>query len=152
MDILISNEQNIDIDAYYVEIEKAIHKVIEVEKIDDNCEVSLTFTGNEEIRELNRDYRGIDSVTDVLSFPIEDEFEVGIKMLGDIVISVERAITQSEEYGHSVLRELIYLVVHSMLHLLGYDHIDEDDKKFMRDREKFIMNELGIYKGMTYEE
>ena len=119
------------------------------------CQLSVSFVSKEEIRELNRDYRGIDSVTDVLSFPQfeRDEIEFYASnsgsapeefMLGDVVISKEKAEEQALEYGHSFERELVYLFTHSVLHLLGYDHEVEDDKAIMRKREEEIMDSLGI--------
>lgn len=126
-------------------------------------EVSLSFVSKEEIKELNRDYRGIDSVTDVLSFPLIDfgpsrEYEkvlslneadsinpdTGEIMLGDIVVCEEKIVSQAKEYGHSVKREFAFLVCHSTLHLIGFDHIDEDDQKDMEAMQKKIMEELSI--------
>lgn len=116
-----------------------------------DSELSVTFTDNENIHVLNREYRGVDRPTDVLSFPMysfadgdvpEDE---EIVSLGDIVISVEKAREQAEEYGHSFRREIAFLAVHSVLHLLGYDHeISEEDEKEMFDLQDKIMNALGI--------
>lgn len=147
MDLFIQNEQKMQVDEFYADIEKAILTVLKTEQHSENVEVSLTFVTNEHIRELNRDYRGIDHETDVLSFPIDDSFEVdGPLLLGDIVISVEKAVEQAADFGHSLKREILYLVVHSMLHLLGYDHIEETDAVVMRALEKKIMNELKVYK------
>jgi probable rRNA maturation factor len=109
-------------------------------------EVSVSFVTNEEIRDLNKQYRNMDRETDVLSFPFDDDFETGTRILGDIVLSVEKAMDQAEDFGHSVERELAYLTVHSTLHLIGYDHLSEDDKLEMRQREKAIMKELQIFK------
>lgn len=147
MDLLIQNEQKIEVDEFYSDIEKAILTVLKIEQHSENVEVSLTFVTNEQIRELNRDYRGVDHETDVLSFPIDDSFELdGPLLLGDIVISVEKAVEQAEEFGHPLKREILYLVVHSMLHLLGYDHMEEADAVVMRGLEKQIMKELKVYK------
>lgn len=147
MDLFIENEQHIAIDEYLEDIEKTVLTVLNVEKHSLNVEVSLTFVTNSRIRELNRDYRGVDRETDVLSFPIDDSFDLdGCLLLGDIVLSVEKAMEQAEEYGHSLKREILYLVVHSMLHLLGYDHMEEQDAVLMRSLEKKIMNELRVYK------
>jgi probable rRNA maturation factor len=128
-----------------------IHDIIveslHYEGYDDNYEVSLSFVDNEEIHELNREYRGVDRATDVLSFPLlTDEFDVEIEeeSLGDIVISLERALEQSEEYNHSFEREVCFLVCHSMFHLLGYDHDTEENTKDMRKREEDVLNELNI--------
>lgn len=123
--------------------------------VEEDAEVSVLVVDNETIREMNRDYRGKDAATDVLSFPMEEEAEdtgepsvIGgpsERMLGDIVISIERAVEQAEEYGHSVERELSFLAVHGMLHLLGHDHeTDATAEKIMRDEEKRILAALGI--------
>lgn len=101
-------------------------------------EVSIAFVSNQQIRELNKKYRDKNEATDVLSFPIDDE------MLGDIIISANRAQEQSEEYGHSLKRELAYLTVHGMLHLFGYDHHSEEEKKEMRQKEERVLTQLGI--------
>ena len=114
----------------------------------DRAQISLTLISPEEIRSLNRDYRGVDSVTDVLSFPQfespEDFPEVGELCLGDVVICAERAEEQAEEYGHSKERELVYLFVHSLLHLLGYDHMEEDEKRVMREKEEHVMEHVDL--------
>ena len=118
-----------------------------------NVSISVSFVGEEEIRGLNRDYRGNDSVTDVLSFPAFDDLSELSDAeqsgqpelaLGDVVICTARAAEQAEEFGHSYERELIYLFVHSVFHLLGYDHMEEDEKKLMREKEESVMSELGI--------
>lgn len=113
-----------------------------------NFEISISFVTNEEIKELNKTYLGNDYVTDVLSFPMEDEFgsEYDNAILGDVVISIDRIREQAEEFKHSFERELAYLFVHSLLHLFGYDHIYEQDKVIMRNEEKSIMDKLKIYK------
>lgn len=113
-------------------------------------EVSITLTDNEHIHALNKQYRKIDRPTDVLSFALnegeEPEIEGGapVNVLGDIVISVEKAIEQAKEYGHSTKREIAFLTVHGMLHLLGYDHMEEADRAEMRKEEDFVMEKLGI--------
>lgn len=127
-------------------IEKSVSAVLKVEELDENVEVSVSFVGDEEIRELNRDYRGVDKSTDVLSFPIDDEFILDNRILGDVIINTRRVMEQAEELGHSNERELSYLTVHSILHLLGYDHIEDEDKRQMREREKLAMKELSIYR------
>ena len=109
-------------------------------------QISVSFVGDEEIRDLNRDYRGNDSVTDVLSFPMDDSDGRGVMLLGDIVINLNRAAGQAAEYGHSFEREVAYLSVHSLLHLIGYDHEDEEGTEEMRSAEKDIMNRLKIYR------
>lgn len=127
-------------------IEKSIAAVLKVENLHENVEVSVSFVGDEEIRDLNRDYRGVDKSTDVLSFPMDDEFIIVSRILGDVIINTRRVMEQAEELGHSNERELSYLTVHSILHLLGYDHMEDEDKKEMREREKLAMKELSIYR------
>ncbi len=127
-------------------IEKSIAAVLKVENLDENVEVSVSFVGDDEIRDLNRDYRGVDKSTDVLSFPMDDEFIIESRILGDVIINTRRVMEQAEELGHSNERELSYLTVHSILHLLGYDHMEDEDKKEMREREKLAMKELSIYR------
>ena len=115
-------------------------------------EVSLTFTDNAGIREVNRKYREIDRETDVLSFPMTDEGEdftvdpeTGCFMLGDIVISLEKALAQAEEYGHSFKREVAFLTVHSMLHLLGYDHErSEEEEREMFGKQDIVLEAMGL--------
>ena len=107
-------------------------------------------TDNEHIHEINREYRKVDRPTDVISFALNEgdepniEGEIPVNMLGDIIISVEKAIEQAGDYGHSVRREIAFLTVHGMLHLLGYDHIEEADRVEMRKEEDFVMEQLGI--------
>ena len=134
-------------------MEKALSVILSGEGIDDDgAEVSVSFVTPDEIQSLNREYRGVDSVTDVLSFPqfdsvdelLDMQEETGVAELGDVVICMERALSQAEEFGHPLEREVIYLFVHSVLHLLGYDHMEEEDKKVMRAREEEVMSELGI--------
>ena len=132
-------------------VEKSIASVLKVEEIDDEVEGSVSFVGDEEIRDLNRDYRGVDRSTDVLSFPMDDEFIIDKRILGDVIINTKRVMEQAEELGHSHERELSYLTVHSILHLLGYDHIDDEDKKKMREREKLSMKELEIYRWFLWK-
>lgn len=122
----------------------------------EGVEISLSFVTAEEIHELNRQYRGVDSVTDVLSFPLLEDLnelydtEDGSSeedepvALGDVVICLERAEEQAEEFGHSREREIVYLFTHSVLHLLGYDHMEEEEKQEMRRREEEVMTELGL--------
>lgn len=127
------------------EIEKIVEKSIEAAlkeiEFTEDYEVSVSFVGDEEIHELNRDYRGVDRTTDVLSFPMDDEFT---NMLGDIVININKVIEQAKEYGHSEKREISYLTVHSTLHLMGFDHEEEEDKKEMRAVEDRVMEKLEI--------
>ncbi len=107
-----------------------------------NHEVSVLITDNAGIRELNRTYRQIDRETDVLSFPMEDD---GL-LLGDIVLSLEKAYAQAEEYGHSPAREMGFLTVHSMLHLYGYDHMEEEERVEMRRMEEKILAAMGLHR------
>ncbi len=130
-------------------MESAAAYCLELEDIDqERTEISVTFVEAEEIRELNRDYRDNDKVTDVLSFPQFDDLndipDFGEICLGDVVICKERAEEQAEEFGHSFEREIIYLFTHSILHLLGYDHMEEEEKREMRAREEEVMTHLGI--------
>ena len=112
-----------------------------------NRAVSVLICDNAAIRELNAAWRNIDKETDVLSFPMEDEE----RMLGDIVISLEKAYSQAEEYGHSPAREVGFLTVHSMLHLYGYDHMEETERKEMRAMEEKILTEIGLLRGTEDE-
>ncbi|SHI37513.1 probable rRNA maturation factor [Clostridium cavendishii DSM 21758] len=145
------------------QVKNAIDFSLKKEGVSVPYEVSLLFVDNEEIRKINSDNRGIDKETDVLSFPMLDfpkdkvykdvylnhsfdaTFLDGEELvLGDIVLSLEKAMEQSKEFNHSFLREACYLVVHSVLHLLGYDHMDEEEKKVMREREEEVLDELNI--------
>lgn len=115
----------------------------------ENSELSVTLTDDEHIHALNKKFRGIDRATDVLSFAFResDEPEIldaQVDVLGDVIISLERAKVQAEEFGHSFLREMIFLEVHGLLHLLGYDHIDDDERREMEGEQKFVMSTLGI--------
>jgi probable rRNA maturation factor len=134
------------------QIQGILNVAAEKEGVEEGSEVSITFLSNERIREINRDYRHKDQPTDVISFALEelgeDEIEiVGTDMpriLGDIIISVERAKEQAEEYNHSFSRELGFLALHGFLHLLGYDHIEEEDEKEMFQTQKDILEEYGL--------
>ena len=138
-------------------IRLSLETALKSEEFTDDAEISLTFTDNESIRELNLESRGKDSATDVLSFPmleqdddgtliIYDEDVVdGYVLLGDIVISAERAVAQAEEYGHSLLREMCFLAVHSVLHLLGYDHErSAEEEKIQFEKQEEILSSIGI--------
>lgn len=142
-------------------VEEDLHRVItaalETEGVTTPCEVDVLFTDDEGIHQINLDMREVDRPTDVLSFPMFDlqpgehpdesdaDPATGLVPLGDMCISLERARAQAEEFGHSVQRELCYLTVHSILHLLGYDHMDEGPMKSqMRQREEIILEKLGI--------
>jgi len=124
-------------------VKRAVTVTLEHENFPRAAEVSVTITDDDHIAQLNLEYRGKDGATDVLSFPLMDLELNGPEVcaVGDIVLSLERAVTQAEEYGHSLEREVGFLCVHSMLHLLGYDHEDESDDGEMRCREKEIVDE-----------
>ncbi len=137
-------------------IRRCCHAVLEMEEFSDPAEISVTFTTNEEIRKLNAQYRNIDSETDVLSFPMgengvyDTNLETGAKILGDVVISMEKAAEQADAFGHSLQREVGYLTAHSVLHLLGYDHIEPLEKVRMREKEEQVMEALGLPASSSY--
>ena len=138
-------------------IRRCCNAVLVMEKFDLDCEVSVTFVDNAQIRVLNNEYRHKDVPTDVLSFPLGENgqydvnHETGACMLGDIVISMEKAVEQAEMYGHSLRREVSFLTVHSMLHLLGYDHEAGGlGAVKMREKEEYVLSELGLAKGASY--
>ena len=126
-------------------VKKAAQTALDAEGVDEPCEISVTLTDDEGIHRINRENRGVDKPTDVLSFPIgEKDYDTGCLFLGDMVLSLPHAAAQGEEYGGGYTHEVQYLTVHSVLHLLGYDHLDEGEEKArMRAREKAIMKELG---------
>lgn len=135
-------------------IKEVVSRVLEEEKVLPEVDVYITLTNNEEIHKINKEYRDVDRPTDVLSFPMYERDEIaGLKndtddeiekILGDIIVSIEKVREQAEEYGHSFERELAYLVTHGMLHLLGYDHMIEEEKAVMRKREEEILETLNI--------
>ncbi|KAJ53864.1 putative rRNA maturation factor [Clostridium tetanomorphum] len=144
-------------------IEQIVHYALKDEKVEIEYEVSIIFVDNETIKQINRDSREIDKVTDVLSFPMLDypkgkvykdvyynyefkseDLDGNNLVLGDIVLSLEKAKEQSEDFGHSFLREACYLTIHSVLHLLGYDHMEEEEKLLMRKREEDILEKFNI--------
>ncbi|QBD85433.1 rRNA maturation RNase YbeY [Clostridium tetani] len=166
--IYIDNRQN-KIKAQE-DLDKLINEIIDYalkkEGVDIGYEISVIYVDNEIIKEINNDTRGINKETDVLSFPMLEypkgrvfsesyrEYSFGVEylnegnlVLGDIVLSLEKALEQSKEYNHSFLREVCYLVVHSVLHLLGYDHIDEEEKVIMRKKEEEILESFNISRG-----
>lgn len=145
--------------AFNEAIESAVKATLDYEKVAQGCDVCIIVTDDENIRELNREHREIDRATDVLSFPmlelrpgeeikvspLELDEETGTVMLGDIVISSERTRAQAEEYGHSELREVSFLTVHGILHLLGYDHeLSEEDEKLHFSRQEEILDAMGL--------
>ena len=136
-------------------IEKVLNKCFKEENLENSkLYITITLTNPENIRIINKQYRNIDRVTDVLSFPMFEKEELDKKIqnndfehqdvLGDLIISIEKVKEQAEEYGHSFERELSYMVVHGFYHLMGYDHIKEEDKKIMRPKEEKILNDLQI--------
>lgn len=139
-------------------IRRCCHAVLISEGFTQDAEVSVSFVSNQEIQRLNKAYRSKDSVTDVLSFPLtgedgtrEIDAETGNVLLGDVVISIETAVKQANIYGHSLSREIGFLTVHSMLHLLGYDHEKSPlDERIMREKEEAVLEKLGISRELTY--
>lgn len=132
-------------------VKKACSAALKTEGFDAPAEINVTFVSDKKIKEINNEFRGINSSTDVLSFPLgeADLYDVnpenGCFMLGDVIISVEHALAQAELYGHGFDRELAYLTVHSVFHLLGYDHVDEGrKKKIMREKEESALELLGL--------
>lgn len=162
MSIYIENEYEKPIDISYEEIIKSvIEEAIDFVNCPYECEVNVTITDNETIKEINNEQRGIDKATDVLSFPLveyntpgdlshlEDSYEEfnpdsGELMLGDIVISYDKVLEQAQEYNHSEKRELAFLTAHSMLHLFGYDHMEDDERIVMEEKQELILTNLGI--------
>ena len=129
----------------------AVKASLEVEGVSEPAEVNITFVSDEGIKNINRDFRNINKSTDVLSFPLGENGvydvnpENGRILLGDVIISVEHALMQAETFGHSFEREMAYLTVHSIFHLLGYDHIDEaEEKRIMREREEAALSAIGL--------
>ena len=162
----IENEVEIPFDFDYKKvIQDVILQSLDYENCPYEAEVNVLLTGNDEIHEINLEQRQIDRPTDVLSFPMVDYYtpadfshledggdiyfhpETGELMLGDIIISVDKVLEQAEAYGHSQTRELAFLVAHSMLHLMGYDHMDEEERIDMERRQEEILNQLGIQRG-----
>lgn len=165
MTITIEEETKIPFSFDYKELtERVINGALDYIECPYEAEVNVLFTDNASIREINRENRDIDAPTDVLSFPIgeyrspgvfdtleEEQPEVfhpetGELMLGDIVISVERVVSQAEEFGHSLERELGFLLAHSVLHLCGYDHMEEEERAVMEEKQRQIMDTLKIYR------
>lgn len=149
MKILFNNDTDFILDTETFNLIKScILQTLKTENFTTNVEISLSIVDNKEIQELNKTYRQIDKATDVLSFPLLDCFDnvddKNIVALGDIIISIEKAKEQALEYGHSLERELCFLTVHSMLHLLGYDHMQEDEEKIMFSKQDNILDSLNI--------
>ena len=142
-------------DQYEEIIKKVVEQCFKEEKIENSkLYISITLTNPEHIHEINKQYRNVDRATDVLSFPMFEKEELDEKIknndfehedvLGDIVISIEKVEEQSKEYGHSFEREFAYMLVHGFYHLMGYDHIKDEDKVIMRKKEEIVLNKLGI--------
>ena len=127
-----------------------VDMILEHEKLEniENTYVSFLITTNDVIQNINNEYRGKDTPTDVISFAYNETENIGpFDILGDIIISAEKVMEQAEEYGHSAEREFYYVLCHGMLHLLGYDHIDDEDKKVMREKEEELLKEIGYERG-----
>ena len=140
-DYSITNEYNYDKDYSY--LDDAIKRVLKHEKVK-NANFSIVFVDNDKIQELNKNYRGIDRITDVISFAFEDNAKIkydDIRFLGEIYICIPRMIEQAKEYGHSEERELAFLTVHGLLHLLGYDHQTKEEENVMFSLQEKILNE-----------
>lgn len=140
-------------------IRRSCHAVLDAEQFEGPAEVSVTFVDDEEIRRLNKQYRGKDMPTDVLSFPLGQDGkydinqETGAAMLGDVVISIERAVEQAALYGHTLQREVAFLTVHSMFHLLGYDHEGGGMEAVrMREKEEAALIKLGLPRTVSYSQ
>ncbi len=135
-------------------LNQVLHKGAELQKVAEDAELSVLICDAEEIHVLNREYRNVDAPTDVLSFALNEGDEEEMipeeeKALGDIVINLDRAVAQAEEYGHSTEREIAYLAIHGFLHILGYDHYEEEEKKAMRTAEEEILGACGITRITT---
>ena len=137
-------------------VRRCCNAVLRMENFQGAAEVSVTFANNEQIHELNKMHRNVDAPTDVLSFPMGEDGKFDIdpatnaKILGDIVISLEKAVEQAERFGHTLQREVGYLTAHSMLHLLGYDHEEPLEKVHMREKEELVMTQLGLPSTTSY--
>ena len=137
-------------------VRRCCNAVLRMENFQGAAEVSVTFANNEQIHEPNKMHRNVDAPTDVLSFPMGEDGKYDIdpatnaKILGDIVISMEKAVEQAERFGHTLQREVGYLTAHSMLHLLGYDHEEPLEKVHMREKEELVMTQLGLPSTTSY--
>ena len=159
--VLITNDQNVVKvpSGLRILIRRSCNAVLDFEHFGGPAEISVTFVDNNRIHELNKEYRDKDSATDVLSFPLGEngEYDIdednGCKLLGDIVISMERAMEQANLYGHPLQREVAFLTVHSMLHLLGYDHENGGlEAMRMREKEEAVLLQLGLPRTVSYTE
>ena len=141
----IFNEPNYDLKKETDKLYELLAFALKREKLD-NVEFNVIFVDSNTIHDINKTYRNVDRVTDVISFALEDNktIELDHRLLGDIYICVERAEEQAKEYGHSFLRELAFLTIHGLLHLLGYDHMEKEEEKIMFQKQEDILNEFGI--------
>jgi probable rRNA maturation factor len=141
----IFNETNEDLDLYMDKLYGLLEFALKREKLE-NVEFNIIFVDINKIHEINKTYRGIDRPTDVISFALEDNMDIKLdhRLLGDIYICVEKAHEQAIEYNHSYLRELSFLMIHGLLHLLGYDHMEPEEEKIMFSKQEDILNEYGI--------
>lgn len=144
----IFNETNYNLEKETKIIYELLAFALKREKLE-NVEFNIIFVDSDTIHEINRNYRHVDRVTDVISFALEDNETITLdhRVLGDIYICVERAEEQAKEYGHSFLRELAFLSIHGLLHLLGYDHMEKEEEKIMFSKQEDILNEFGIRRG-----
>lgn len=148
----LNNQEEFDTKPFEDIVFKVAEETFKIHNIEKEAEISVVFTDDEAIKEINKNFRNIDSSTDVLSFPQYEFFEEGdishiednVLILGDIIISLEHAKAQSVEFNHSLNREVGYLTAHSMLHLLGYDHMEEEEKARMRKKEEQIMTNVKL--------
>lgn len=146
----LNDEQNFLDEEIKRQICELLETAFQMEKLEGDCELSLTFVDNETIHEINQEYRGVDRPTDVISFALEEGEELEIvgadlpRVLGDIIISVPKAREQAEEYGHSFMRELGFLAVHGFLHLLGYDHETDEEEALMFRKQEEILQKHGL--------
>ncbi len=157
--VIISNEQNefrIPTGVRML-VRRCCTAVLVQENFTDPAEISVTFVDDNEIHRLNREFRNIDRATDVLSFPLgengfyDTNIDTGAKLLGDIVISIPHAVDQADRYGHSLQREIGFLTVHSMLHLLGYDHVNGGIESVrMREKEETVLTQMGLKRNSSY--
>lgn len=173
MTIFFEKETEEELEFSYEELlQKVVAEALRYEQCPYECEVNITLTDNQGIRVMNQEFRGLDIPTDVLSFPMVDyeiagdfshlnsteannmyfNLESKELLLGDIVISVERAKEQAKEYGHSLEREIAFLTAHSMLHLMGYDHMEDDEREIMEKKQEEILQELGITREFRRDE
>lgn len=150
MEVLINNEQDkYDLQPYAQLLTRGFAIAARLENLSPEFEISISFVDDATIHALNRDYRGVDAPTDVLSFPQVDQEDFDLpegfpNMLGDIVISLDRACEQAEEYGHRLEREVLYLAIHGFFHLVGYDHETEEEQQVMRKLEETVLGELDL--------